>query len=428
MKRREFIKKTALLGTAGLILPAAKLYGAIEGSYTGRLLVQFQANGGWDVSSYCDPKVNQPGEKEINNWSKDNDIQQAGNIPFAAFANNAKFFEKYHRDMLVINGVDMQTNSHDTGVIHNWSGRNSAGFPTLTAMFAAKNAPDQPLSYINFGGFSQTGKLIRFSRLGDVNSLQRLIRPESNGGGTTLRNADDVALIRAAGKARFGRQLSNPNLTRRQFENLSAHQQASASRSILREFSTYLPASEDVIADQQVIPEFSSSLQRQIQLTVAAFEAGAASASDLYLNGFDTHVDHDETHKPLLNHLNESIEFLWTLAETANIADRLTVIIGSDFSRTPHYNDDSGKDHWPIGSVIVMEKSPSCGNRVIGSTDEMQNAYRISPKTMQRDDAKGTNIYPKHVHKALRRHLGLENTAVDQNFKFLDAEDFDFFG
>ena len=128
-----------------------------------------------------------------------------------------------------------------------------------------------------------------------------------------------------------------------------------------------------------------------------------------------------------MNHLNDSIDLLWKSAETANIADRLTVIIGSDFSRTPHYNEDSGKDHWAIGSVIVMEKSPSWGNRVVGSTDEMQNARSINPKTLQHDDEDGTRIYPNHVHKALRRHLGLENTAVDQNFKFLGAEDFDFF-
>ena len=429
MKRRDFIKNTALFGTVGLLLPTAKLYGAVEGGYTGRLLVQLQADGGWDVSSYCDPKINQPGEKEITNWSKNNDVQQVGNIPFAPYANNASFFEKYYKDMLVINGVDMQTNSHDTGIIHNWSGRNSVGFPTLTAMFAAKNAPDQPLSYINFGGFGQTGNLIRFSRLNDVESLKKLLRPEHHHGNSSLRGADDVARLRAAAKARLERQLANSRLTPRQHTNLRAQNQAMSSRSILSSFSKYLPTSDEIIADKQVIPQGrKSSLQRQIQLTVAAFDAGLASASDLYMHGFDTHNDHDATHKPLLNHLNESIDLLWTLAENANIADRLTVIIGSDFGRTPHYNEDSGKDHWAIGSVIVMEKSPTWGNRVIGSTDEMQNAHRINPKTMQRDDANGTNIYPKHVHKALRRHLGLENTAVDQNFKFLGAEDFDFFG
>ena len=427
MKRREFLKNTALFGVAGLTLPTARLYGAVEGGYSGRLLVQLQADGGWDVASYCDPKINQTGEKEITNWSKNNDIQQAGNIPFAPFADNAAFFEKYFQDMLIINGVDMQTNSHDTGIIHNWSGRNSIGYPTLTAMFSAHNAPNQPLSYINFGGFGQTGNLIRFSRLDDVSSLKSLLRPELDGPENTLRNAEDLTRIRAAAKARLERQLSNTNLTPRKFRNLKAQQQATTSRSILRELSAYLPKSDEIIADQEVNAETNSSLQRQIQLTVSAFDAGVASASDLFLQGFDTHNNHDTAHEPLLRHLNESIDLLWTLAEKANIADRLTVIIGSDFSRTPHYNEDSGKDHWAVGSVIIMEKNPSWGNQVIGSTDEMQNAHKFNPKNMQRDDAKGTNIYPKHVHKALRRHLGLENTAVDQNFKFLGAEDFDFF-
>ena len=61
------------------------------------------------------------------------EIRQAGNIAYAPFARNAAFFEKYHRRMLVINGVDAQTNSHTVGVVHNWSGRNSEGYPTTTA-------------------------------------------------------------------------------------------------------------------------------------------------------------------------------------------------------------------------------------------------------------------------------------------------------
>ena len=83
--------------------------------------------------------------------------------------------------MLVINGVDTQTNSHTTGVLHSWSGRNAEGFPTLTSMFAANNAPEQPLSYLNFGGFSQTANLIRFSRFQNINDLQVLLEPELNG-------------------------------------------------------------------------------------------------------------------------------------------------------------------------------------------------------------------------------------------------------
>ncbi len=40
----------------------------------------------------------------------------------------------------------------------------------------------------------------------------------------------------------------------------------------------------------------------------------------------------------------------------------------------------------------------------------------------------GTIIYPKHVHKALRRYLGIENTPGAQRFPFHNTEDFAFFG
>ena len=335
MNRREFIKKTALIGASGLMLPAARLYGAVDGGYTGRLLIQLQAGGGWDVSSYCDPKVNQPGEPAITHWSEAGDIQQAGNIPFAPFANNAFLFEKYHRDMLVINGVDMQTGSHDTGTTHNWSGRVAEGYPTLTAMFAAKNAPEQPLSYINFGGHAQTAGLIRHSRLNNIDALKEIIRPESIGD-DTLRNADDLARIRAAAQARLERQLDNVYLTPRKMNNMSAYQQALNSRSSLAELTNYLPSQSDIIEYQQVNMETDSDLQRQIQLTIAAFDAGLASASDLSAGGYDTHNNHDALHEGQFTHLNESIDLLWTLAEAANIADRLTVVIGSEFSRTPY--------------------------------------------------------------------------------------------
>ena len=427
MKRRDFLIRTMLAGAAGLTLPVSRLYGAVEGGYTGRLLVQLQVDGGWDVSSYVDPKVNQPGERPITNWSSSNGIQQAGNITYAPFANDASFFNKYYQDMMVINGVDAQTNSHTTGIIHNWSGRNSVGYPSLTAMFAANNAPLQPLSYINFGGFAQTSNLIRFSRLDDVSALMQLLQPEVNWD-ATYRRAEDIARIRAARLARLNRQMSSSNLTPRQLDNLQAYDSALKSRGTLTDFASYLPPEDEIIEDEEVNEEVTSNLKRQIQLTLSAFDAGVASAADLWTTGYDTHTNHDALHAPLFTHLNESIDLLWTLAEQRNLADRMTVLIGSDFSRTPHYNADNGKDHWPIGSVIVMEKSPSWGNRVFGETDEAQNAYRINPGTLARDDSGGTVIYPKHVHKALRRYLGLENTAVEQQFKFLSTEDFDFFG
>lgn len=338
MKRREFLINTMLLGAAGLTAPIPRIYGAVDGGYTGRLLITLQIDGGWDVSSYCDPKVNQPGELAITNWSDSNDIQMAGNIPYAPFANNADFFGKYYNNMLVINGIDAQTNSHTTGVLHNWSGRNSVGYPTLTAMFAAKNAADQPLSYINFGGFAQTGNLIRFSRLDDVYALQALLNPAANDWGNegTKRSASDLARIRSYRQARIDRKLASERMTPRQMDNLSAYDSALRNRSSLEEFSNYLLAPEEYYDWEEVNTEVSSDLRRQIQLTMSAFDAGVASAADLFTSGYDTHTDHDTLHEPLFTYQNNAIDMLWTLAADYNLADRLTVVIASDFSRTPH--------------------------------------------------------------------------------------------
>ena len=109
--------------------------------FAGKFVVTIQAVGAWDVTCFCDPKENQPGEMPITNWSKNNETQSAGNIRFAPFANNEAFFKKHASKMLVINGVDSQTNAHGIGETVNWSGRTAAGYPTLTALYSAINAP-----------------------------------------------------------------------------------------------------------------------------------------------------------------------------------------------------------------------------------------------------------------------------------------------
>ena len=122
------------------------------------------------------------------------------------------------------------------------------------------------------------------------------------------------------------------------------------------------------------------------------------------------------------------MDFLWDYAELHGVADRMVVVMGSDFGRTNHYNSQDGKDHWPIGSFIIMEKNRSWTNRVVGETDELHFAQKINPVTLRRDDAGGTLIYPRHIHKALRRYLGIEHTPESRMFPFHSTEDLPLFG
>ena len=434
MQRRDFLKAGLFLGTATLHLRTPRLYAAPFEGYKGKLLVTLQCDGGWDVTSFCDPKTNQPGEKEITHWSKTKETRNIGNLIYAPYAKNQSFFEKHYKDMLVINGVDMQTNSHTTGVLHNWSGRNSEGFPTLTAMFAANNAPEQPLSYINFGGFAQTANLIRFNRFQNIGDLTDLLEPEyqccpndNDEERPPLKRSQEIERIRDLRKQKTRRMLEQIDLLGRDKYNLQAFNDALSFKDNLKEFKSYLPKSEELEGNISVSTDTMSNLRDQIKLTAAAFQSGLTSAADLYIGGFDTHSTHDSLHEPLLAFATDAIQLFWQIAEEKGIADRVTLVIGSDFGRTPHYNGTNGKDHWPIGSIVIMEKNAPWANQIIGNTDEGHNAQKINPDTLKTDEKNGTIIYPKHVHKALRRYLGLENSFAEKDLEFSNTEDFKFF-
>ena len=429
MKRRDILKGSLLLGAASLGSSIPRLYAAPDEGYAGRLLVTVQCDGGWDVTNFCDPKLNQPGEKEITQWSKDADIQVAGNIQYAPIGNNQSFFENYFQDMLVINGVDMQTNSHTTGVLHNWSGRNKEGYPTITSLFAANSAPEQPLSYLNFGGYSETANLIRYSRLKDLQSLVDVLNTRSmnNGGETPIRTESDMSRIRMFQREKTDRLLSSSESLHRYKLNLRFFNNALTSKTSLSRLTNFLPEQSDMEGLQRLNSKIMSSLRDQVRLTVSALASGLTSASDLWLGHFDTHNDNESEQALLLSHLTDALQLFWQQAEEKGFADRVTMLIGSDFGRTPHYNSNNGKDHWPIGSVIVMEKNASWTNRVVGQTDEGHNALSINPKTLERDDRNGSKIHPQHVYKALRRDLDIENSIVEQNFTLAGADDFAFF-
>ena len=136
--RRNFLK----LMSAAAIIGGHPSLSALNSTQTkGKYLITVHAQGGWDVTCFCDPKENVIGDKKITNWSLDNETAYEGGIAYAPFAQNEQFFKKHADKTLIINGVDTQTNSHSTGVIVSWSGRTAGGFPSITALNSAVNGP-----------------------------------------------------------------------------------------------------------------------------------------------------------------------------------------------------------------------------------------------------------------------------------------------
>ena len=429
-------RRNALRSMAGALVGLSagfKLRLAQAQDYTDTLLVAIQADGGWDPTCFCDPKTNTPGEPDITHWSDNDVVQYAGNIPYAPFADNERFFRKYHNQMLVINGVDAQTNSHDVGIVHNWSGRNSEGFPTLTALMAEHKGNGLPAPYLSFGGFSFTADITRYTRLDSPDNLRKISSPYKTTDGRRLISVDDWdALLEYNGDTalRLGQRQGIMPAEQR----LSSNYRNSITSDDLKRFASRIPPNHELEVNEcsGMIPGsdsdgYCSDLRRQAQLAVHAFEAGVSVSADLRLGGFDTHNIHDPDFGWLIGRLTDGVDYLWEYAQAHGIDDRLVVLIGSDFARTNFYNATNGKDHWPVGSFIVMQKGQPWTNRSINGTDHLQFAQKIDPLTLETNEYEGSIIYPNHVHKALRKHLGMQESYGSLRHPFNNVDDFAFF-
>lgn len=416
MNRREFTK---LLGMAGLSATAGLPLGiaAAAEPYTGPFYINLAAIGGWDVTSFCDPKANILGERTINSWADSASIEQVGNIAYAPVGNNQAFFERFYQDMLVINGIDTQTNSHDDGRRHTWSGRLGFGYPSFGAIASSAIGPELPLSLVHAAGYNETAGIARFSRLQDPDVIRNLVNDSVVQDGNTsygLFEDSELALIEQYQNARLARLQGSNQLLPRQIDGMNSLQLANATRDDLSLFADLLPNTFE-----------GSRGNRAAQLALIAYQSGLCVSCQLGVNGFDTHQNHDADHFGFMDELTELITYIFDTAEEGGFADKIVLTLGSDFGRKPYYNSGGGKDHWPIGSAMFIQQGAAWGNRVVGATDEVHNALKINPSTLQVDSA-GVMLEPKHLQQAVRELAGVHQSAAALQFP-LDADDIDFF-
>ena len=166
--------------------------------------------------------------------------------------------------------------------------------------------------------------------------------------------------------------------------------------------------------------------KRQASLVAAAFKSGVAASANISTGGFDTHGNHDSSQYQSLGDLLEGVVYLQEALAEAGIADKTTVVIGSDFGRTPYYNSGNGKDHWPITSMMVMHPSGSVkGGKTFGSSTNMFRSQKLDLVTGGVNTS-GQLLTPAHVNSALRKELGIADNTLAVRFP-LNVDDFDIF-
>jgi uncharacterized protein (DUF1501 family) len=289
---------------------------------------------------------------------------------------------------------------------------------------AAQHGAGLPLGFLSNGGYRETAGLTNFSLMQDPNTLGNLINTNSpQRGSTQYHRPEQLSTMHAYRQARLDRLQARHGLTER-LKNASQFLESSAAgRDQLTSLNAYMP---ETLAPQTDADGNWFPLLRQIQLTLVSAAAGLTVAADVVQYGFDTHANHDVDQAMRMSHLAAGIDFLWTEAAAMDaeygtaLVDRLRVVVASDFSRTPWYNDGNGKDHWPIGSAILMQNA-GFSQKVVGATTATHDALGLNASLEAQPEGEGTIINPAHFQRLLR-HWSNTNTS---NFDTLFALDDD---
>ena len=434
MKRRDFMRLSATAG--GMLLCGGVKMALAQQSFSGPYWLFVDARGGWDPTSFCDPKGFGLGENgDINNYDQA-DIRQIGSISYApppdSFANdpslfsNQDFFEAHYQRLVIVNGINHGTNSHSVGRTASWTGTRALNYPSIGALIASETAGDLSLPMVanRSGASSKTNGLVPSSlvRGGDLNAIREIAFPNRLNTGQSAQYHSDTArgIIDAAGAARRQRQINEQRLLRLQ-RALGEHD-AARNRDVasLRDFVDGLNSKSSPNAYVQGRNN-ARNLFDQAQTAFAAFEAGAAATAQLDLGGFDTHDDHDSRHYPRLMDYLAAVDNIIDDANARGFGNNLIIVMASDFARTNRYNNDNGKDHWPHTSMMVWG-APTYfqGDRVVGATDDLQRSRRVNPNTLQLDD-NGVELTPEYMHQALRSLAGIaQNPGVSGAFPFAE--------
>jgi uncharacterized protein (DUF1501 family) len=215
-------------------------------------------------------------------------------------------------------------------------------------------------------------------------------------------------------------------------DNLPLRQQLQNQLYMVRESgSEFSSVASDILnptsdAQQAVQTLATNNTRRHMRVAAAGFYTGMASSMQVGFGGFDTHGNHDNSHFFRIRTVLQDLHFLFKALDAYGVLDQTTVIVGSDFGRTPWFNDGNGKDHWAVSSYLLFGNHVAGGTEV-RATDDLVNAVNVDNSGNDLVVGGSTRMTAAHLHQQLRKKAGIEGTAEAMQFP-IDAGELNMFG
>lgn len=370
-------------------------------------LIWIQMNGGWDILETTDPKqASTSGIDAIYNWSLANTLS-GSSVRIGRFLPN---IASHGEDVLVVNGLTMQTTSHeagrlymDTGILSNAGTVNAASIPSIVASESEATIPIiqlsggseplidrgllNPVSVVRAGNLdlyrgmypTDQAEIDRKMLMIDYmrNSIDRL-RGKVDVAATSNDDAIDRIKNLAAAEAKI----------RAQFED-NVGQRLALTDADLAIFQTGAPTG------------LNRNMQETFALALKLVTGNVVDVVNLGIGGFDTHSNQTARLQPILQSVDYLVGSLIQGLKTANMLDDVLIVMFSDFGRTPKINDSNGRDHWPTGGAFMIGGGIAGGRVVGGSDDDLRSLVMdettgvVNPSLTQES---GSNILLKPEH------------------------------
>jgi uncharacterized protein (DUF1501 family) len=461
--RRRFLEIAGLAGTGMLALKSGLLGGQARASTANpQLLLFVYMGGGWDQLLTLDPRPNNdPKYQRASAYSatgsgiypaydlvqdagvsavlstNSSGVQQSGALSFGPAVPQSLL--AHAADLSIIRGVMMDTLTHDVGRRYFLTGKFPRGLAangsSLNTVVAgqdgvARDLPNLAVSAESYNeGWPAFASPIRANSSTDLLTvLQPLGLPLAAATDSAVKDFENSADTCEAHGANGGGLVS---LFRQSREKARTMTSSTAAKYF--SFNPQNPGPEvKPLFDALGITSSRDLSGPKGRAAVAgqALAKGVSQAVALGLAGdlddhFDWEVNHATSLRASLDALGLLIKFLKASpfgGTTQSVWSHTTLVVFSEFARTPLLNGRNGRDHHLASSCLVAGPGLR-GNALVGATsDKNMSARRANLITGAADDVTGVSLRPADVHATVLKSMGLSADHIsNQSPKLIQA-------
>lgn len=446
--RRNFLTIAGLAGGSVALRSLAFPSIAKADNKNAPLLLVCYMSGGWDQLLALDPRSNtDPKFQEAQAYAKNGSgifpsydtitdkrvqtimtatggtgVQKAGKLTFGPAV--APSLLAHAADLSIARGLYMGTLAHEVGRRYLITGKFPRGLTAngsaITTVVAAADGKDALVPNLSIDTESYNAGLPAYAApisVSTASDLFNLLRPM----GTPLDPDVDKALLAFEHDAMSCRdqELDQQGLatlfraSREKARTMTASNEAQL-------FNFKIPgAAPDVQAVMDALgvtkpSDFGTAKGRAAMAGIALTHGVAQAVSLQTAQNLDTHSAWAQNHPgPLYDGFDAIGNLIQYLKDTEYMGtgtstwSRTTLLVFSEFARTPLVNGREGRDHHLCSSCLVGGPGIKGGLVVGASSDQGMVARNLDMKTGAPDDANGAPLRPQDVHATLLQSMGL---------------------